>query len=191
MPHGHPAAHCHLCHCLSLLPPPQAAGAPQASCILPDTVLASFCSGGKDSCYNMVLCQRYGHEVRWAGGVGRVGWGVVPDSSHLRRPASAHLATPALSMPKITRLQFSPGHRTSPPCHRSWPWPTCCRPSRRRMTSTAGCTRQWATSWWGPTPSAWGCPCTGAASQAARQTRWGGGLARCRTQAGPDVEAVL
>lgn len=22
------------------------------------------CSGGKDSCFNMMLCQQYGHEVR-------------------------------------------------------------------------------------------------------------------------------
>jgi diphthamide synthase (EF-2-diphthine--ammonia ligase) len=22
------------------------------------------CSGGKDSCYNMVMCEQYGHQVR-------------------------------------------------------------------------------------------------------------------------------
>lgn len=29
----------------------------------PVEMAIDWCSGGKDSCYNMVLCQQYGHEA--------------------------------------------------------------------------------------------------------------------------------
>lgn len=37
------------------------------ACMLLD-IVPDLCSGGKDSCYNMILCQQYGHEVSGAGG---------------------------------------------------------------------------------------------------------------------------
>lgn len=107
------------------LPPP-----PASACRLliapPPCIPWPVDSGGKDSCYNMMLCQQYGHEAR----------GAVPCGS-LDNTAALHSC------------------RRNQPCHqphrapphsanrRSWCWATCCRHSRRLMTWTATCTRRW------------------------------------------------
>ena len=105
-------------------------------------------SGGKDSCYNMVLCTQHGHEVSTAA------------------PAQAHLAAaPAsVSCTQIVALQWCTAHITaalqlSHVC-RLWLWQTW-HPSQAPATSwTATCTRRRGTSWWAPTRSAWPCPCS-------------------------------
>ena len=115
------------------------------------------CSGGKDSCYNMVLCQTYGHEV----------------GERIDALKSLHIAWNCSKHCAPTTAASRPNHHHC--LCRSWRWPTCCQVSTRPMTWTATCTRQWGTSWWAPMPSACACRCTADASPGSRQTRWARG----------------
>lgn len=95
-------------------------------------------SGGKDSCYNMVLCQQYGHEVRCRSPA----FGLEP-TALLRRCRGCRCGMhPALKLTRHATL-ISCRPACHPPLHRWWPLPTCCQRRRRRTTWTATCTRRW------------------------------------------------
>ena len=113
-----------------LPPPPPPPPPPHSAASLAPLPAHHCCSGGKDSCYNMVLCQQYGHEVGCRGTVQ-----CTPPSA----PPLPH---------QFGCRSFHARPRPVLPC-RSWRWPTCCPRHRRRTTWTATCTKRWGAPYLG------------------------------------------
>lgn len=108
--------------------------------------------------------------------------GTLPPSAGEQWPFQPRLFSISIGFPTASKREGAPPrtplHPTSPtpprrPAPRRW-WhsPTFCPRRWRQMTWTAICTKQWGTRSLRPTPSAWACRSSAAASAAARGSRW-------------------